>query len=64
MSTEQPIRRQVSEVLGVMIPKDGWKKSFYDLDRAGKIDHRTLMDIMVVILMNIESYETPKSNTV
>ncbi len=60
MTTDQPIRRQVSEVLGVMIPVKGWDKTFSDLNKQGRMDFNTMMSIIVVILKNIESYETPK----
>lgn len=50
-------RRDISNILGVMIPENGYEKTIKDLDAAGRINNRVLLEIIIVILKKLESYE-------
>lgn len=52
-----PIRQTVSQLLGHSIGNGQWQQIFKELDREGRIDHKTLMLIVVALCMKIEDYE-------
>jgi hypothetical protein len=51
------IRREVSQLLGMVIPPEGWDRTFRELDTKGRISNRTLLDIIVVLCKKVEQLE-------
>jgi hypothetical protein len=56
----KPIRRQVSEILGVLIPENKWKEVFKELNGAGRITQKEITEIVIVILKRLEEMEDEK----
>lgn len=64
--SSKSIRAEISAILGVAVLKNGYKQAFNELDRAGKIDNRTLMRCIIVLcnkLDKIEELLTPYGDT-
>lgn len=53
----EPIRKQMSIILGTAIPKNGWKQTFAQLNREGRIDQKVLIQSIIVLCEKIEEYE-------
>jgi hypothetical protein len=51
------IRRQVSEILGVLIGENEWDETFHELEKQGKISQRQIIDILLVVLKRLEQDE-------
>lgn len=53
--TSQPIKRQVSEVFGILIDK--WDEDFDKLDRENRLNSKALHKILLIILKRLEELE-------
>lgn len=53
----KPLRREISEILGVLIPEGGWDTVFKELGTAGKISPKVQTQILLVILKRLEADE-------
>ena len=51
------IRRQIGEIFGVLIPKDGWESVFADLDRENRLNNKSIKEVLLVILKRLEENE-------
>ena len=51
------LRRQVSRILNCGIPPKGWKTVFRRLERDGRLDHKHLINIIIVLLEREEERE-------
>lgn len=51
------IREQVSTRLGVRIPDNGWKETFDLVSVTGKLDHKTVVDLLLILCQKIEELE-------
>lgn len=54
---KQHIRRQVSRILKHGIPPKGWKRVFKMLEKDGRLDHKHLIEIIIVLLEREEARE-------
>ena len=63
------IRRDVSKIVGMVIPPNGWKDSFRTLEREGALSTKVVIQILVLLLkreskrdeeQNIEVLDQPK----
>jgi len=54
------IRKEVSAILKFGIPKDGWEKTFKELEKDGRITKKHITSILILILKTIEGME-PKN---
>ena len=52
------IRREISQIVGVLIPKDGWEQTFKELQGQGRISPKQLVEILLVILKKLEAQES------
>lgn len=51
------IREDVSRTLKVLVPTDGWDAKFAELDEAGKLDMRTMWQLVLILLKTVEKLE-------
>lgn len=60
------IREEVSKLVGLPIPKNGWDRIFYTLAVQGKMTQRLMQDLLVIICKKLEETETdePSKKTV
>lgn len=51
------IRRQVSNIVGVLIQDDGWDSVFEQLDKENRLNSKLSHKILLVILKRLEELE-------
>ena len=56
------IRRQVSEVFGILIGPDEWDTVFNQLDRENRLNNKSFHKLMLIILKRLEELENGKSD--
>ena len=54
---DQSIRRQVSEVFGILIGPKEWDEVFSQLDRENRKNNKAVHRILLVILKRLEELE-------
>jgi hypothetical protein len=52
------LRHEVSQIVGYLIPENGFKSTFKELNETGNIDMKTLARIMVVVLEHLDKLES------
>lgn len=57
MSAQEPIRKVVSRIVGIGIPKGKWYETLISEDRLGRIDEHSIKMIMVLLCERLEEYE-------
>ena len=57
------LRRQVSRILKCGIPPKGWKKTFKHLEKDGRLDHKHLIEIIILLLEREEEREEAKEKS-
>lgn len=55
------IRDDVSRVLGVRIPVNGWERAINELSRTGAIDQRIVLQTLIILCRKIEELENAGS---
>ena len=58
MITTNDLRHEIANILGFMIPENGWRQTFNELNGTGQPDHKSLVKMMVVILEHLDKLET------
>ena len=51
------LRHEISNVIGYLIPENGWRQTFSELNQTGNIDQKTLVKMMVVVLEHLDKLE-------
>ena len=54
----KPIRRQISEIVRVLIPEDKWDATFKELEKDGRISQKQIIQMLLVILKRLEENES------
>lgn len=57
MKPQEPIRKVVSRIIGIGIPKGKWYETLIEEDRLGRIDEHSIKTIMVLLCERLEEYE-------
>ena len=57
------LRDDVSDIIGIRIPPEGYKKTFGELDRAGKITMRIVLEVILALIAHIEALENGRSTS-
>lgn len=55
------IREEASAILGIRIEPEGWDTAILNLDRAGMITRKRLMELLVMTMKRIEQIEDGQS---
>ena len=53
----KPIRREISEIVRVLIPEDKWNQTFKELEKEGRLSQRQIIQILLVVLKRLEALE-------
>jgi len=51
------LRREVSNLLGVVIPDDAWESTFAELEKTGRIQMKQVVQLLVMLLKRAEENE-------
>ena len=54
------IREEASAILGIRIEPNGWDKAILNLDTAGMVTRKRLMELLVMTMKRIEQIEDGK----
>ena len=58
------IREEVSQALGIHIEEDGWSRALKNLDTAGMLTKRRLIDMIIIVLKRLEADENTKQTNI
>ena len=53
----EPIRRQISEIFGVLIGEGEWDEVFKQFDAENRLNNKNIAKILLVILKRLEENE-------
>ena len=56
----KPIRRQISDLFGILIGKDEWDSTFAEFDKENRLNNKNVAKILLVILKRLEELENEK----
>ena len=51
------IRRQISDLFGILIGPNEWDSTFADFDRENRMNNKNIAKILLVILKRLEELE-------
>lgn len=54
---DESIRRQVSDIFGILIGPDEWDSVFADFDRENRLNSKNMAKVILVILKRLEEIE-------
>ncbi len=54
---DKSIRRQIGDIFGVLIPKNGWESIFAELDKENRLNNKSIKEVLLVILKRLEELE-------
>lgn len=52
------LRREISEIVRVLIPEGKWDETFNQLDKEGRITQKQIIQILLVIIKRLEENES------
>jgi hypothetical protein len=52
------LRHEVSQIIGYLIPENGFKATFKELNETGHMDMKIIIKIMVVVLEHLDKLES------
>jgi len=55
--TSKPIRRQISEIFGILIGEGEWDAVFKQFDAENRLNNKNIAKILLVILKRLEENE-------
>ena len=58
MSEEKRIRYIVANALGITIPPKGWRQAFGEADTQGRLDNKSILTLLTIILERLEENES------
>lgn len=60
MTETKSIRREISDIFGILIEKGKWDSTFEEFARENRLNNLTTRKILVVILKRLEEMENDK----
>ena len=60
MKQPEKIRRQVSNIFGVLIGDGEWDETFALLDRENRLNSKNMNKVLLVVLKKLEEMESAK----
>lgn len=54
---ESTIREKASNILGIYIPKGGWRRAMLELNQEGRLDTKVLISLLILVMEYLEETE-------